>query len=200
LRRVWNTGNVQHQQKPLIQAICSKVNIEIARSSPLASFMSPVLGLPAWGVTQGHGSFLTLDFGSPQRVIIERDEAKRRLKIPADECGDWHLWIFCCHWCIRLDGMQLAWSEDSRELIGHISSRLNGLKLVAVDIDPERGASTFAFELGFTLETWPYEDDPHSEQWMFFSRTDVLTYRADGAFALGPSNTPDNQEQWHPLR
>ncbi len=183
-----------------MQAPGSEVTVEITRSSPLTSFVGPVLSLPAWGVTQGHGSFLTFDFGVPQLVVNEYNSVKRGLKTSAQERGDWHLWIYCCHWCIRLDGMQLAWSEDTRELIGGISSRLNGLKLMEVTVDPEHGTSTFAFESGFTVETWPYDDEPEFEQWMFFSRTDVFTYRADGAYTFGPGNTPEEAVEWLPLR
>ena len=149
---------------------------------PLDEFVGPMLGLPAWDVRKGHGSFLTFEFGEP------------RLGRP--EGGQWHLWIYCCHWRAFQGASALAWSEDSDELIERAASKLNGQKLVAVRADPSQGHSTFTFDLGCSLETWPYGDDATEEQWMILTNSEAFAYRADGRYHRHPSDTPPDQVRW----
>ena len=173
---------------------------EAVAPDPLDAFVSPILGLPAWGVKQGHGSFLTFEFGDPKLEVSERQSEDRGLRRSAYVHGEWHLWIYCCHWRALQDGTQLAWSEDANELIERDAAGLNGQKLVAVGVDPAEGRSTFTFDLGGALETWPYGDDPTDEQWIIHARTEVFAYRADGLYMSGAGDTLPEQEQWLPLR
>lgn len=158
-----------------------------------------MLGLPAWGVKQGHGSFLTFEFGEPTLEVHERQSSDGGLRRSAYVRGKWHLWIYCCHWKAFQDQVQLAWSEDANELIARGADRLNGQKLVAVNVHPTTGRSTISFDLGGSLETWPYGDDPTDEQWIISTETDAFAYRADGLYKLDPRDTPPDQERWLPL-
>jgi hypothetical protein len=165
----------------------SAINHSVTRPlQPIDEFVSPMLGLPAWNVGRGHGSFLTFEFGEP------------RLDQPGgrNAAGQWHLWIYCCHWRAFQGASVLAWSEDGHELIDRAASRLNGQKLVAVMVDPSQGRSTFTFDLGGLLETWPYGDDPTEEQWMILTSSEAFAYRADGRYHRDPSDTPPDQERW----
>jgi hypothetical protein len=159
-----------------------------------------MLGLPAWGVKQGHGSFLTFEFGEPKLEVSERQSDERGLRRSAFVRGQWHLWIYCCHWRVLQDGTQLACSEDTNEIIARAAATLNGQKLLAVRVDPSQGRSTFKFDLGGALETWPYGDDPTDKQWIVFTETEAFAYRADGFYKRDPSDTPPDQEMWLPLR
>ena len=38
---------------------------------PIADFVRPVLGHPSWLVQRGHGSFVTMEFGSPEVDVRE---------------------------------------------------------------------------------------------------------------------------------
>lgn len=158
-----------------------------------------MLGLPAWGVKQGHGSFLTFEFGEPELAVEERHTAERGLRRSAHVHGQWHLWIYCCHWRVVQEGLQLAWSEDADRIIGHATAVLNGQKLLAVNVAPEEGRSTFSFDLGGSLETWPYGDDPADEQWTILATGEAFAYRADGTYTRGPSSTPPDLDRWLPL-
>jgi len=168
--------------------------------SPLDEFVRPILGLPAWGARQGYGSFLTFEFGEPKLEVVERRSEKARLRRSAYVQGEWHLWIYSCHWRTMQDGKQIAWSEDPDEIIGRAAARLNGQKLLAVKVDPTKGGSTFIFDLGGSLETWPYGDDPEEKQWIILTKTEAFGYRADGFCARDPSDTPPDQERWARLR
>jgi hypothetical protein len=167
---------------------------------PLEAFVRPMLGLPAWGVQQGHGSFLTFEFGEPKLEVTERGSPEKGLRRSAYVLGQWHLWIYCCHWRALQDGTQLAWSEDADRIIARAAATLNGQKLLSVVVDPDEGCSTFTFDLGGALETWPYGDDPRDEQWTILTGTESFAYRADGHYACGPSSTPPDSERWSPLR
>ena len=158
-----------------------------------------MLGLPAWGVRRGYGSFLTFDFGKPELTVAERQSKERGLRRDTYVYGQWHLWIYCCHWRVLEAGTQIAWSEDSKELMGRAAANLNGQKLLAVAVDPTCGRSTFSFDLGGSLETWPYGDDPTEEQWMIYALRQVFTYRADGFYSCDPSDTLPDQTLWLPL-
>lgn len=64
-------------------------------------------GEPCWGVKPGVGSFLTLEFGKPNLQVrepvvatkgasasVRQTLARRQVRVH----GEWHLWIYCCHW------------------------------------------------------------------------------------------------------
>lgn len=71
----------------------------------IKSIIEKIYNLPCWSVKQGHGSFLTFEFGEPHLKIVEprpaegitcqkvrRDFSNRKVIVH----GDWHLWIYCC--------------------------------------------------------------------------------------------------------
>ena len=165
--------------------------------NPLGSFVGLVLGLPGWNVKQGYGSFLTFEFGEPTLKVEEYQSGSRR---SAHVRGQWHLWIYCCHWRALQHGAQLASSEDSEKIIGQATAMLNGQKLLGVSVAPKEGRSTFTFDLGGVLETWPYGDDQTEEQWIFLTEAEAFSYRADGIYSRHSLTTALDAAQWLPLR
>ena len=181
-------------------AISSGVNRAPQTHIPLAKFVSAMLGLPAWGVKQGHGSFLTFEFGEQKLEMGEpRQSGELGRGRTAYVHGEWHLWIYCCHWRVLHGGTQLAWSEDADEVIGRAAAKLNGQKLIAVDVDPAEGRSIFTFDLGGSLETWPYGAAPTAEQWFIYGSAEVFAYRADGLYSKGSGETLSDLNRWLPL-
>lgn len=165
--------------------------------APLASFVKPMLGLTAWGVKQGHGSFLTFEFGQPKLEVEEHLSRSRR---SAYVRGEWRLWIYCCHWRIVQDGEQLAGSEDDEKTIGRATAVLNGQNLIGVNVPSGNGRSSFDFDLGGLLETWPYGDHATEEQWMIHHESQVFSVSATSAYALGTNDTPMERKRWSNLR
>ena len=90
-------------------------------------------------------------------------------------------------------------SEDEAELIGRAADALNGQKLLAVDVEPAQGRSSFTFDLGGLLETWPFGDGATYEQWMILTDKEAFAYRSDGFYQHGQSNTPPDMVRWLPL-
>ncbi len=138
-----------------------------------------MIGLSVWGAQQGHGSFLTLQFGEPR---------------PADpERGAFHLWIYMCAWRVE-HGQDLgAASEDSNERIAAALHRLNGQAITAVRF--ERPSLSTTFEFGdsrlITFENHTDATEDHSEQWMLFRPDNlVLSVGPGSAWSLSPANEP----------
>src|SRR5882757_6558379 len=92
-------------------------------------------GKPCWGVKQGHGSSLTLEFGKPhleiRDPIVARAGASKKVRASLERRevyvhGDWHLWIDCCAWEVLLNNKQLAHSESTDVRITRAANFLSG--------------------------------------------------------------------------
>lgn len=56
-----------------------------AHVHPICAAFEPLIGLTSWSVKKGHGSFVTMEFGDPERLIIERED--RGSPSPWDACS-----------------------------------------------------------------------------------------------------------------
>jgi len=167
-----------------------------------------VIGLPAWNVRRGHGSAVTMEFGDPHLVVREpitaspgtSDEVRRSLaRRRVAPCGQWHLWIWCCHWRIMSGADEIAHSETANEAIDGALKAIDGQKLLSVDADPGDATSVFRFEYSVELQTWPWVETEGdlADQWMLFMRSgEVFTYRQDGRHCLGPGSQPTSDADW----
>jgi hypothetical protein len=187
----------------------NKMPDAINRSDPIGSTFAPLIGLPAWGVQKGHGSMLTFEFGSPHLVIREpianpsTDDPKIRKLLRRRHVvlhGAWNLWIYICHWrCIESSVEQCSDLSSDLE-INEATKLMHGQQLTAVKIDAASRRSSFRFDLGVTLETWPHEGPDNDDQWLLFTPTGyVLTFRADGHYCWGPADQMPENEIWLPL-
>ncbi|AWN38715.1 hypothetical protein [Methylobacterium radiodurans] len=167
----------------------------------------PLIGLPCWGVQRGHGSMLTFEFGPPYLLITEpyvsnspaariRERAAQRHVRP---CGAWHLFIFCCHWRIAVSGEVLAEDESPADLIEAAVRVGNGQKLTAFALDATTRTTTFTFDLGASLTTWPYADEIDEPWSLYQPEGQVLTYRSDGCRNLGSDDEQPDRHVWIPV-
>ena len=118
--------------------------------------IKPMLGLPAWDVSLGIGSFLTLEFGEPR--ILDGGFIG----------GEWRLWVYCCSWRLETDDEVLVACEDDRADIARIIPVLEDQKLTAVQITRPALETTFTFGNNHFLRIFPiYSMDDH-EHWMLF--------------------------------
>lgn len=172
--------------------------------APLQAAFGRLYGQPCWMASKGYGSSLTFEFGEPRLTIGEPRErlyalsSKVTLPIvhrPVRVHGQWHLWIYCCRWSIHLHGRPIAHSESADQRIERAVTVLDGQQLTQVSIDPADASSVFAFDLGGSLRTRPY--DEMSEQWLLYEPSGyVLTVRADGRYSHQPGDTRPDDEQW----
>jgi hypothetical protein len=176
----------------------------------IAAEFEPVLGLHAWGVSHGYGSFVTLEFGNPELRIqtprlvpIHLDGAPSKTERRVVRArGQWHLWIYCCDWSISINEIQLAHNESDDARIERALSILNGQILTNVSV---KGATqtTFDFDLGAALTTWASPPDSYDgedvEQWYLYEPDgQVLALRSDGYVSLGPGNRTEDEHDWFP--
>ena len=165
-----------------------------------------IYGKPCWGVKQGYGSFLTLEFGKPRIVVREpivasksatekvRKSLARRLAYPR---GEWHLWIYCCDWRAMYRGKRIG-NSSTDVGIRRAATFLNGQKLLRFSVSPRKLRCVFRFDLGGALITWPF--DRTREQWLLYEPSGkVLVLRADGRFKYFRSDVPDHAKHWKPI-
>jgi hypothetical protein len=84
---------------------------------------------------------------------------------------------------------------STKKWIQRGADELNGQKLTGFRLNPKRGSSTFEFDLGSRLKTWPY--NKRSDQWLLYEPDGrVLVYRADGRFSHHPGDHPPREKVW----
>ncbi len=150
---------------------------------------------------------LTFEFGPPYLRVREpyisnsstgwiRERAARRRVRP---CGAWHLFIFGCHWRIAVSGEVLAEDESPQDQIEAAVQAVDGQKLTALTLDAVTRTTTFAFDLGASLTTWPYADEI-DEPWLLYQpEGQVLAYRSDGCRSLGSADVEPEHHVWVPV-
>lgn len=177
----------------------------------IEKIVSKIYDLPCWHVQQGQGSFLTFEFGQPHLKTREAKDTKTLLH-KAEEShsrrrvtirGEWHLWIYDCHWEIYHDTRLAAKSESSSSKIGKALKWLDGQKIINIQINPYSADTVFDFEYGDRLMTRSYEKSEQSpyEQWYLFEPTgNVLAVRDDGKFGYHPVDTLPDKAIWYELK
>jgi hypothetical protein len=143
----------------------------------LAEHAAGVLGLPAWNASQGHGSFLTFEFGD------ERLDASGRLLR-----GDWHLWIQMAAWRIEDATAVLAACEDGREVIAGALGVIEGRALTSVVATGPALDTVFSFSdvhvRTFSLRSRVEEDASLDSWWLFRPDDRVLAVTERGTWTV----------------
>ena len=181
---------------------------------PVSEALRPVLGRASWLVRHGHGSFVTMEFGQPhvdvgKPLMLPVDIAgapARTLRRLASVHGQWHLWIYCCEWSLQLENAELAHSESDDTTMNRALAVLNGQELQTADIEAADGRTTFTFDLGCSLLTYPAPPgtyDSLAEQWKLLSRSrgalTVLSIREDGKYSITDGNGKPGDQRWLPI-
>ena len=172
----------------------------------LDQVFAPLYGLPCWHVQPGYGQILTLEFGQPHLEVHEptnrpaRTARLRRLYARRTVVvhGAWHLWIYCCDWCVLVRGKVVGDNTSTRRC-RRAAQELDGQALISVSLDLDTMRTRFLFDLGASLETTPFDDT--GEQWMLYEPSGmVLAVRADRQFLHAEAVTLPDQQKWQPLR
>jgi hypothetical protein len=181
---------------------------------PVSEALRPVLGRASWLVRHGYGSFVTMEFGQPHvevgkplmlPVAIAGAPAKTPRRL-ASVHGEWHLWIYCCEWSLQLENAELAHSESDDITMNRALAVLNGQELQTADIEAADGRTTFTFDLGCCLLTYPAPPgsyDSLAEQWKLLSRSGpaltVLSIREDGKYSINDGHEKRRDQHWRPI-
>lgn len=165
----------------------------------VSNIIEKLYNIPCWLVKQGHGSFLTFEFGKPHLEVREplSNSVKKHLKYRKVTLhGEWHLWIYCCSWEIHLDNKLAAHSESSRSKIANALKYIDGQKIVKIEVEPITADTIFYFDLGGVLSTKHYDDEINEQWFLFEPKGNVFSVRSDGMYSYEPGDTPVEQEIW----
>jgi hypothetical protein len=147
-----------------------------------------------------------MNFGTPSLQVrepfstdsksdaVQRMASRRRVTIR----GEWWLWIYCCHWRLTSGDLQLATASSSFGRIERAAAELEGQQLVSVAVEPETGATRFAFDLGCVLHCRRFERDTDAELWMLYKPSGyVLSVHGNGTFSH--QRASGVEKRFHPI-
>lgn len=126
-------------------------------------------------VKQGHGSFITFDFG---RDVTR--QVKTRNGIITSHFGEWHLWVYMCAWRIDKTKIPVVGCEATREKISCFLSELQKRRLKEVNILNQAFDAKLVFENNMELYLFSFYTQDQ-EQWMLFTPEKKV-------FTAGPGN------------
>lgn len=152
----------------------------------------PLYGHPCWGLRYDRNLNLSMNFGKPSLHIrepfstdstseaVRRMASRRRVTI----AGKWWLWIYCCYWRLTSGDLELATGSSSLRRIERATAQLEGQELVSLAVEPETGATHFAFDLGCVLRCRRFERGNDAELWMLYKPSGyVLSVHGNGTFS-----------------
>ena len=139
------------------------------------SLFQKIIGIKPTRVKQGHGSFITIDFGHdiPEQV-------KTRNGLITKYFGEWHLWVYMCAWRIDKDKKPLVGCEDSREKIENCLTELAQRQLNKVSILNDAFDAKLVFGEDIELHFFSFYTQER-EQWLLFTPEQKV-------FRAGPGN------------
>lgn len=157
----------------------------------LEDIFRPVVGRLAWSVRKGHGSSLTVEFGSPHIAVrepiaaspgasekVRRNLAKRRVTL----VGEWHFWIQYAQWRIQTANFAATSEMEEIALIDDALDELDGQKLLSVTLGSTPQAHTLNFDLGGSLHIWPSFEN-YDDQWSLYDANgSIVIFKRDGTF------------------
>lgn len=130
-------------------------NTEIRR---IEGIIQPLVGRQAWGVRQGVGNSITMEFGAPIPIMRGRRPVR----------GEWDLWVWYCSWLLCEGSEFVAASEDSDERIALALQRMEGATLAGIAVRPPALDTTITFNGNVRLRLFPCAAQEH-EHWMLFT-------------------------------
>ena len=130
------------------------------------TFFTQIKGLKARNVKQGHGSFITMEFGKELEC-----EITIRGKVERETRGEWYFWIQMCSWRIDEKLFPIAGCEDSRETIEKALKKIENKKLINIEILNAAYDMKIEFENEIIMNLFSIytEKDSSSENWILFT-------------------------------
>ncbi|MEP7134621.1 MAG: hypothetical protein ABI904_06785 [Chloroflexota bacterium] len=121
--------------------------------------IAPLIGMKAWGVSLGIGSFVTIEFGK----ALPSD------KVTGRQHGEWHLWIYCSAWRLETEKEVIVGSEDERSILEDAIQQLNGTLLNSVTITRPAFDTIFEFDGLNKIRVFPLSFHDDCEYWMLYT-------------------------------
>lgn len=121
-------------------------------------YFQQLLGMKAWGVRPGVGSFVTIEFGEEVR-----EQASSKVH------GEWHLWIYMATWDVYKNQQLILDSEDDKikmELI--LKQELEGKALTDYEVVSANYEIVLEFDNNLDFFTYS-RNDPNGDLWLLFT-------------------------------
>ncbi len=120
----------------------------------------PVIGREAWGAEVSDAGRLTVNFGVAREETMSDGRSFTR--------GEWLLWTTGSSWRLTAEYEALAESEDPDPSRQAAVARLNGRRLLSIDIVPITETAIFAFDDGLLrIDNVYLEPREDPDLWMF---------------------------------
>jgi hypothetical protein len=144
--------------------------------SEFRTLVSPILGLPAWDVVVGLGSFLTMSYGSP--VTDSRGRTH----------GEWYLWLFCSSWELHGEHGVVTTSDGLRENLEAAAARLEGREILSFEVARATLETVLVFDGGFSVRIVPWDSDDDEHWFLWIPSGDVITAGPGRELTVEPSS------------
>ena len=138
------------------------------------TIISDLIGLNAWGVKLGVGSFITMEFGRPEE---ESDGPVH---------GEWHLWVYCCEWRLEKEGRFLAGSGDTRDVIEAALRKVEGTVLASFEVFDSGLDAVLTFSQDLVLRLFYIYSDSYEHWMVYLPEGNVLTAGPGQGWSLAP--------------
>jgi hypothetical protein len=93
-----------------------------------------------------------------------------------------------------MNGITLATGASSFRKIQVAMARLEGQKLINVNVDPRTGATRFEFDVGGALEVRRFEPNSEDELWLLYKPNGyVLSVSGNGRYSHVPGSDADGR-------
>jgi hypothetical protein len=118
--------------------------------------LQPIIGLPAWRVWKGIGSFVTFEFGEP---VTKRGYTH----------GEWSLWVQHAAWRIESADEFIAGCEDSNQRIDEGLKQLENVPIRSIVVSRPALDTVITFENGMRLLTFTRDTQDDRQHWALFT-------------------------------
>lgn len=141
-----------------------------------------LVGKAPWDVQLGWGSFITFEFGKPVAKVGERRQH-----------GEWHLWLYMCHWRIRQGAEVVIGSSDERDFIGEALDGVVWGDVIKADLGPALDISLL-FSSGRQVETFACSAIEENQWILYTPEGSAITVNGGSRFDVGPIDGPDEKD------
>jgi hypothetical protein len=165
------------------------------KTSIIEKTFRELFGQPCWGIDHSRWLNLWINFGKPSLRVREPYKTKSKSNFIRESAsrrgvyiqGQWQLNVFYCFWQLRNNDQLLATGSSSRPRIDRAISKLDGQKLISVQISQKTGATRFKFDLGCVLNCRPIGDDGEADLWTLYKPNGyTVSVQGNGTFCHQP--------------
>ena len=182
--------------------MCSSLaSSNVGRIMTVSDLFQPLIGLAAWQVKRGVGTFFTMEFGPPR---LEVREPKKQFTGPVSEpvrrilqgrkisvLGEWHFWLQYCDWQIRTASSFVASDEEDNAKLDTVLREVDGQILTLANDDSTNSTCNFTFDLGAKLTVTPSAEFEGEDLWTLYRRdSPTYAYNEIGKLVLLNEDAP----------